>query len=227
MTDDTFNARLTAVAGVLLTVFLFAGFLLPGAPPTADDSVKEIVDFLVEKRGSILAGDVFIAFGSMFLLVFAGGLRRHLRAAGRGGDDGLADTSFGGAVGGVVLLLAGAALLNGIAFKAGGTGEPVRAWFDALNDLFFLAGFPFAVFFGFASWAGARTRAFPAWLGWLGGLVAVVNLLGGIGLFAKSGAFASGGAFAFIPPVAGTIWALAISWRLFRGAGQPAASGGS
>src|SRR4051794_11421076 len=108
MNDDAFNRRLTAIAGVLLTIFLFAGFLLPGAPPKADDSLKEIVDFFVDKRGSILAGDFFIALGATFLLVFAGGLRRHLRAAGRG-DDGLADTSFGGAVAGVVLLLAGTA----------------------------------------------------------------------------------------------------------------------
>jgi hypothetical protein len=223
MNDDAFNSRLTAAAAVLLTVFLFVGFLLPGAPPKADDSVREIVDFLVDKRDSILAGDFLIALGSMSLLVFAGGLRRHLRAAARG-DDGLADTSFGGAVGGVVLLLAGAALLNGIAFKAAGAGEPVRAYYDTLNDLFFLSGFPFAVFFGFAAWSGARSRAFPAWLGWVGGLAALLNLLGGIGLFAKSGAFASGGEFAFAPPVVGTIWALAISLMLWRGAGERAAA---
>src|SRR4051794_8914627 len=108
MNDDAFNRRLTASAGVLLTIFLFVGFLLPGAPPKADDSVKEIVDFLTDKRGSILAGTIFISLGSTFLLVFAGGLRRHLRAAARA-NDGLADTAFGGAVGGVILLLVGAA----------------------------------------------------------------------------------------------------------------------
>jgi hypothetical protein len=226
MNDDAFNRRLTAAAGVLLTIFLFVGFLLPGAPPKADDSLREIVDFLVDKRDSILAGDVFIALGSLMLIVFAGGLRRHLRAAGRG-DDGLADTAFGGAVGGVVLLLAGAAVLNGIAFKAAGSGASVRAYYDTLNAFFFLAGFPFAVFFGFAAWAGARTGAFPPWVNWAGGLAALLNLLGGIGLFAKSGAFASGGEFAFVPPVVGTIWALAISVMLWRGAGKTAASGSS
>src|SRR4051794_3063353 len=224
MNDDAFNRRLTAAAGVLLAVFLFVGFLLPGAPPKADDSVREIVTFLTDKRGSILAGNVFIALGSLSFIVFAGGLRRHLRAAARA-DDGLADMSFGGAIAGVVLLLAGAALLNGIAFKAAGAGEPVRAYYDTLNDLFFLSGFPFAVFFGAAAWAGARSRAFPSWLGWLGGVAALVQLLGGIGLFAKSGPFATGGEIGFIPPIVGTIWALAISVQLYRGAGRTAASG--
>lgn len=223
MNDDTFNRRLTAAAGILLAVFLFVGFLLPGAPPKADDSVKEIVQFLTDKRGSILAGDIFIALGSLSFIVFAGGLRRHLRSAART-DDGLADMSFGGAIGGVVLLLAGAAVLNGIAFKAAGMGEPVRAYYDTLNAFFFLSGFPFAVFFGAAAWAGARSRAFPPWLTWLGGAAAAVQLLGGIGLFAKSGAFATGGAVGFVTPILGTIWALAISVRLFRGAGAPASS---
>jgi hypothetical protein len=223
MNDDSFNRRLTAAAGVLLTVFLFVGFLLPGTPPKADDSLREIVDFLVDKRDSILAGDVFIALGSLSFIVFAGGLRRHLRAAARG-DDGLADTSFGGAVGGVVLLLAGAAVLNGIAFKAAGPGASVRAYYDTLNAFFFLSGFPFAVFFGFAAWAGARTAAFPAWINSVGVLAAVLQLLGGIGLFAESGLFASGGEFGFVPPVVGTVWALAISVTLYRGAGETPAA---
>src|SRR3954453_1821798 len=117
MTDDTFSRRSTAIAGVLLTVFFIVGLSLPGAPPKADDSLREIVDFFVDKRGSILAGDFSVGFGCLFLLVFAGGVRRHLRAGARG-DDGLAGSSFGGAVAGVALLLAGTAVFNGLAFQA-------------------------------------------------------------------------------------------------------------
>jgi hypothetical protein len=224
MTDDTLNRRLTAIAALLLTIFFIVGFLLPGAPPKADDSLREITHYLVHKRSSILAGDVFIGLAATFFLIFAAGLRRHLRGAGRT-DDGLADTAFAGAVAGIVLLLIGAGLLNGIAFKGAGLGEPVRAWFDALNDIFFLSGFPLALFFGFAAWSGARSRAFPSWIAWLGWLTAIAQLLSGIGLFAKSGAFASGGAFAFVPPLIGTIWALAIAVILWRGAGKAATSG--
>src|SRR3954468_18292443 len=116
MRDDTFNRRLTAAAGVLLTIFFLLGVLLPGAPPKADDSLREIVDFFIDKRGKVLAGDCFVGLASLFLLVFAGGVRRHLRAATRE-DDGLAESAFGGAIAGVALLLAGTAVFNGIAFK--------------------------------------------------------------------------------------------------------------
>src|SRR3954452_3946856 len=192
MTDDTFNRRLTASAGVLLTIFFIVGLSLPGAPPKADDSLREIANFFVDKRGSILAGDFFVGFAALFLLVFAGGVRRHLRAAARG-EDGLAESSFGGAVAGVALLLAGTAVFNGIAFKAAGIGQPIRADYDISNAMFAIAGFPFALFFGGAAWAGARSGAFPGWVNWLGGLAALIQTVGGLVLFSKSGFFAGGG----------------------------------
>src|SRR3954451_15983075 len=226
MTDDTFNRRLTASAGVLLTIFFIVGFSLPGAPPKADDSLREIANFFGDKRGSILAGDFFVALACVFLLLFAGGLRRHLRAARRD-DDGLAESSFGGAVAGIALLLAGTAVFNGIAFKAAGLAQPIRADYDISNALFAISGFPFALFFGGAAWAGARAGAFPAWVNWLGGLAALAQLLGGLVLFTKSGFFAGGGEIGFLAPLIGTIWALCISVILFRGAATPAASGGT
>jgi hypothetical protein len=194
---------------------------LPGSPPKADDSLREIVSFFVDNRGKILAGDFFVGLAALFLLVFAGGVRRHLRAASRE-DDGLAETSFGGAVAGVALLLAGVAVFNGIAFKAAGLGEPIRDDFDIVNSLFAVGGFPFALFFGAAAWAGARSRAFPGWVNLLGGLAALVQLLSAITLFAESGFFAGGGAIGFVAPSVGTIWTLCVSVLLFRGTGAPA-----
>src|SRR3954453_10285987 len=172
MNNDAFNRRLTAASGFLLTVFFIVGLSLPGAPPKADDSLREIANFFVDKRGSILAGDFFVGLASLFLLVFAGGVRRHLRASARG-DDGLAESSFGGAVAGIALLLAGTAVFNGIAFKAAGIGQPIRADYDVTNALFAMSSFPFALFFGGAAWAGARSGAFPSWVNWLGGLSAL------------------------------------------------------
>ena len=226
MNDDAFNRRLTASAGILLTICFIVGLSLPGAPPKADDSLREIADFFIDKRDSILVGDFFVGFGCLFLLLFAGGLRRHLSAGGRG-QDGLADSSFGGAVGGVALLLAGTAVVNGIAFKAASVGQPVRADFDISNAMFAISGFPFALFFGAAAWAGARTGAFPAWVNWLGGLAALVQVVGGLVLFTDSGFFAGGGAIVVLTPLLGTIWALCVSALLWRGAGTPAASGGA
>ena len=164
--EDGLGPRLSAVGGVLFTVFACLGLILPGAPPKADDSLREIVTFLTDKRDSILAGDAFLGLGVAAFLLFAGGLQRHLRATARN-DDGL-------------------------------------------------RGSPFAVFFGAAAWAGARSGAFPDWLPWFGGLVALLQILAGIGLFAKSGFFATGGAMGFITPLLSLAWVLAVSVLLFR-----------
>jgi hypothetical protein len=222
---DAFNRRLTAVAGISLAVFLIVGLLLPGTPPKADDSIREITNFFVDKRGSILASDFFVGLGGFAFFVFVGGLARYLRS--RGDDtDGLVGIAFGGGVAALVLLLAGVAVTNGIAFKAAGSGDQVRLAFDTLNDLFFMASFPFAVFFGAASWAAARRGALPGWTVWLGVLAGLLMLLGAIGLFAKSGFFATGGALGFIGPTVATLWVIAVSVFLFRGAPAAATASG-
>jgi hypothetical protein len=219
--DDALNRQLTAAAGILLAVFFAVALLLPGTPPKADDSVQEITKFLVDKRGALLAGDVFLGLGAIAFLVFAGGVRRYLAAAGRDAA-GLAASAFGGAVAGIALLLCAAAVTNGIAFEAATAGgDLVRAFFDTVTAFFALSGFAFFVFLAAASWAGARAGVFPAWLAWLGGLAALLQVLGGITLFAKSGFFAGGGAITFIAPVVSTVWILAVSVLLFRASPAP------
>jgi hypothetical protein len=219
--DDALNRQLTAAAGILLAVFFAVALLLPGTPPKADDSVQEITKFLIDKRGALLAGDVLLGLGGLAFLVFAGGVRRYLAAAGRDAA-GLAASAFGGAVAGIVLILCGAAVTNGIAFEAASAGgDLVRAFFDTVTALFALSGFAFFVFLAAASWAGARAGVFPAWLAWLGGLAALLQVLGGITLFAKSGFFAGGGAITFIAPVVSTLWILAVSVLLFRASPAP------
>jgi hypothetical protein len=223
--DDLLNRRLTAAAGVLLAVFFVVALVLPGSAPKADDSMQDIATFFVEKRGSILASDVFLGLGGAAFFAFAGGLRRYLATAGRDAG-GLAATAFGGAVAGIALLLCGTAITNGIAFQsASGGGDLTRAFFDTITGFFGLSGAGFFVFFGAASWAAARAGAFPPWLVWLGELAALLQLLGLITLFAKSGAFAAGGAITIVGPAVALVWAVAVSVVLYRGAPAPASAG--
>jgi hypothetical protein len=63
------------------------------------------------------------------------------------------------------------------------------------TDLFFLSGFGFAAFLIGAGLAGASTGALPGALASTAYAVALLNILGAIGLFAQSGFFAIGGAF--------------------------------
>ena len=64
----------------------------------------------------------------------------------------------------------------------------------------------------------------PGTIVWVGFLAAVLQVLGGIALFAKSGFFAGGGAITFLAPIVSTLWIVGVSILLFR-APSPASAG--
>ena len=189
---------------------------LPGTAPKANE-VAKITPYLIDKRGSILASNFLLGVAFAFFLLFVGALRAHLGAADR---DGVrpGSAALAGGVAAAVLVLAGTAVLNGAVFQVAGAGD-IRlnqALYDVANDLFIMSGFGFAVFFVGAGLAGASTGALPAALAPAALVVALLNVAGGIGLFAKSGFFAIGGAFGFIVPIASLLWVLAASMVLLR-----------
>ena len=87
-----------------------------------------------------------------------------------------------------------------------------------------MAGFGFAVFFAAASCSAARSGSMPPWAYWSGSVVAILQVLtgiGGVALFAKSGAFAVGGAFTLVAPLAGLVWVVAVALIIMRRNGVP------
>ena len=210
---DAKGRRWDAATGIGFAVFTVVAFVLPGTPPKGDDSILKVTGFLVNHRTDILVGNFLLGVGAIFFLWFNGTLRSYLRSA-EGGEGRLSAAAFGGGVAGVVLLLAGAAVLNAVSFKLAKAGlvspQLVRAVFDASSALFAMAGFGFAAFFAAVACSGARSGALPPWAYWSASVVAVIQVLGGISLFAQSGAFVSGGAFAgFIAPGVATLWVVA------------------
>lgn len=221
MTAHDYNYRRVAgAAGVIAMALLVVGFLLPGSPPKADDSVQTISDFLTDKRSAILAGDFLIGLGSAVLLVWLSGLRSHLEAVDREG--GLPRSAFAGGVVASALNLAGAALSAGTVFQAAGLGDQAlnRALFDMSTDLFTIAGFVIALLLAAVSLSAIRTLALPRWASSTGLVVAVLQLVSCVGIFASSGFFASGGAFAFIAFLPAVAWVVAVSLVLLRSSGS-------
>ena len=222
---DAKGRKWDAAAGIGFAVFTLVGFLLPGAPPKADDPTAKITAFFGDHRKELLIGNFLIGLAALMYLWFLGAFRSYLRAA-EGGEGRLSAAAFGGGVAGIVLLLVGAGVINGVtldlAKHGGGSPDVVRAVFDASGAFFAIAGFAFAAFFAAASCSGARSGALPSWAYWTGSVVALIQVLGGISLFATSGAFASGGAFTtFVAPTTGTLWVVAISVLLMRRDGVP------
>jgi hypothetical protein len=222
---DARGRRFDAATGIGFAVLAIVGLVLPGTPPTADDSVADITKFLADGRDEILTGNFLLGLAALLFLWWIGSLRSYLRA-GEGGEGRLSAAAFGGAVAGIVLLLAGAGLLNAITFDLidRGAASPtlVPAVFDGSGALFAMAAFPFATFFAAASCSAARSGALPPWAYWFGSVVAVIQVLGGIALFADSGVFASGGAVSgFVVPLSALIWVVAVSLVMMGRDGVP------
>lgn len=219
---DARGRRFDAATGIVGTVVIAIGFLLPGAPPTADDSVVKVTNFFVDNRDQILAGNALIALAAIFILWWLGSLRSYLRA-GEGGEGRLSAAAFGGGIVGVALTLAGAAIFSGTVFKAAAAGNPVlnRAMFDIGGAFFAIAAAGFAVLLGAASCSAARSGSLPPWAYWLGSIAALAQLLTIPALFASSGFFAAGGPMAFLGFLIAAIWIIAVSVLMIQRDGVP------
>src|SRR5436309_7826061 len=93
------DRRVGAVAGLVAVALLIVGFFIPGTPPKASDSAVKITNYLIDKRGSLLAGQLILGLGLAFLVFWLGALRSHLR--GRSDDGGAAVAAVGGGLIGV------------------------------------------------------------------------------------------------------------------------------
>jgi hypothetical protein len=208
--------RLGGVVGILFVVIAVVGVFLPGSPPKADE-VAKIGTYLTYKRGSILAASYLTCLAFVFFLLFIGALRSQFSAFDRTGIH-PGSAALAGGVAGASMVLAGTAVLNGAVFQVAAAGDANlnHALYDVANDLFFASGFGFAAFFAGAAVAVRITGALPSALAPAGLVVALINVVGGVGLFAKTGFFAIGGALGFIVPLASLLWILAASIAMLR-----------
>ncbi len=218
--------RLGGLIGIGFVVLGVISVFLPGTPPKADE-VPKIAAYFTDKRGSILAANYLTCVAFAVFLMFTGALRSCFGAADQTGTRPGA-TMLAGAVVAVSMILAGTAVLNGAVFQVASSGDASlnHALYDVANDLFFASGFGFAVFFIGAAVAVRTTGALPSVMAPAGLVVALLNIVGGVGLFAKSGFFAIGGAFGFIAPVATLLWVLAASIFMLRQAPIGSSSSG-
>jgi len=76
---------LAPLTGVAFVVVGIIGFSISGEPKSADDPVKEIVDFYVDKKDSVQIGAIAGVVAGLLLIFFGAYLRKVLRgAAGEG-----------------------------------------------------------------------------------------------------------------------------------------------
>ncbi len=164
---------LTGVAAILVSII---GFAIGGEPKSADEPVKEIVDFYVDEKSSVLAGAIIAGVAVLLLLVFAAYLRRVLRDAG-GPREIWSALSFAGLVIVAIGFAIDLTILIAVAESAEDVSPVAVQALQALWDNDFVPIALGAVTFLLGTGAAIlQSGVLPKWLGWLMILLVIVGV---------------------------------------------------
>ena len=218
MTQDRWGA-LSGFAA--LAVGAAAVVLERGAPPVGASDVEEAAFHGAHVQALLMQSLLFLISAAL-LLWFVGCLRTHLTAA-EGGSGRYAGLVFGAGVGYVALSLTAQAGQIALAQVAGAAAPQLVAAVGSLTwALFTVAAVPAAVMLAAFAVLTARSRAMPAWLGWLAA-AAQLGLLAGI--VVTTGPLAPGGWYTFAPYPLFVVWLAATAAVMIRRPAPAARSG--
>jgi hypothetical protein len=180
---------LVPLAGAGFVVLGIIAIIVQGEPKSADEPVNEIVDFYLDNKDSIIAGQVIGAGSGLLLIAFGAYLAQVLRAADEANWVlpllpllGFVIMDIGFAIDGTILI----ALAETADDIEPTSVQTLQALWD--NDFLPIA---FGVLLFLFSFGGAviRTGILPAWLGWIALALGVVALIPPIGFAAFIGTF--------------------------------------
>ena len=217
-TGSRASTATAVVGGVTAVVYLVAFALSPTGTLTSTSTGVGITHFASVHRDQLLASDLLISVGLVLLMVFAAALYRMLRRA-EGNDGWLAIASLASAVSAAGVFGAGTALFMAVAYRPATDPAVARALWDAGWLAYNSAGFGFAIWIVLVTVATARDGALPKWTVWIGGSVALVNLVGPLAVKAGSGPFSPQGSFASVVGLTFAVWVIAIclaAWQSAR-----------
>lgn len=196
-----------AATGILFVILVVVGFIVIPSPPDLDAPAQSWSSYYLSHHDAVRAGMVLFTIALFFFIWFLGTLTSVLRIAT--GSPRLPSIAFAGGILGAACLMIGATGAMIAAYRPQGVDPGLTR---ALNDVFVLAGVPaiagFAALFAAIAIVLLRSGAFPAWLGWLMVVAAVVQPLTFGALFTKTGAFAGDGALGLFVPLIVTLVAI-------------------
>ncbi len=209
MTEDRY-ARYGAATGIVFVVLLVvAFFIVTPKPPDLDAPADEFALYFDDHQDAINTAVLLGTLALLAFLWFVGTLVSALRVGT--GSPRLPTIAFGGAI---VAVTSGLAGLTAIAVAAHRPTEVTPEVTRMLNDTFVLAAVPgiagVAALFGAIALMVFRSDLLPAWVGWLAGATAVVQLLGFGVLYTDTGAFAGDGALGFFVPFLAALATIAV-----------------
>jgi len=167
---------LVPLTGVAFIVVAIVSFIVGGEPKSADEPVREVVDYYVDNKDSIQAA-AFIGVAATLLLIFFGAYLRKVLQAGAPEGEMLSLVSFVG----LVVVGVGFAIDTTIGFalaEAADDIDPVAVQsLQALWDNDFIPVMLGLLMFLWATGLSViRSGVLPKWLGWVMVLLGILGV---------------------------------------------------
>ena len=224
--DDSKWERWSALGGIAFVVLILISAFIPGSPPKTSDSAAKIAKFVGDHPDALRWGAYIAASARCSSSGGSGAVWRTLRRA-EGGEPRLTVVAIAGVVFGTALFAVNGVLLAMPAIlgvKATGGPEGTKFFYVFATNLGAGGSIGVAVFVGAFSAVILRSGTMPKAIGFAGGLVAVLDLVGAASVSStKDALFVIG----FIGFFATLLWVIAVSVLMYRGAGSKPASAGS
>ena len=166
---------LAPLAGVAFIVVGIIGFAISGEPKSADDPVREIVEYYVDNKDSIQISAMIGVLAGVLLVIFGAYLRKVLRAAG-GEEEFLSLVAFLG----LVVIALGFAIDSTISFALAEAADDIDPTaVQALQALWDNDFIPIALGVELFLWGTAlsilASGVLPKWLGWVMVVLGIVG----------------------------------------------------
>jgi hypothetical protein len=206
--------RLAALGGVLFVVFFVVGVLLPGSPPTVDDSSETVVSYFADNRGPVLVGTLLIGLGVLAMIWFVASLVEAMR---RADESRLATAALIGFVLAFATGTVAALIRASLAYSVAGIIEPdeVRALFHATLVIDAMGTLMFAAFAAAVGGAAFRTDVLPSAWGWASGALAILAILTATA-WSRDGFWSPTGGLVWIGQIAFVVYVVVTSVLHFR-----------
>jgi hypothetical protein len=202
--------RAGAATGIAFVVLVLIATFIAPAPPPLGASAPAIATYYTSHRGPLILGTWLSGLAVIFWLWFLGSIR-HALYPSEGGTGRLTTVAVlsGTATAAVVLVFS--AIGQALAFRTPVRPGVVEVFYNVQSEGFTLLSFLVAAFVGAASLVMLRHNAVARWLGQLGIIVAVLQLIGTAAIMVESGPLGAGGAFSFVAFLSFLLWVLLLS----------------
>jgi hypothetical protein len=210
--DDARWEKYAALGGVAFVVLSVVGTFIAGAPPAADDSAADIVEWFTDNPGAIQTAQLLNGLGLVALIWWAGSLfRRMLRAEGE--RPRLSIVAIVGLVFAGVFAMISGAVMSATALRIDEIGDSARVFYALSMVMLGTSAFGLVAALAAISALSMRTKMLPQWLTYLGLLAALLFLIGSISSATDEPAIAF---FGFAGFFIWSIWILGVSYEMWK-----------